>query len=162
MNLLEIKELLSANSGTLLAIAIFVMTVIEITPIKINPWTAVRNLFSKIFAWLGKTFNGAMLTKLDELEKAQAEMQKKLDKHIRLDDERDAKNTRKSILRFNADLIDGKNFTHEYFVDMLKEIDDYETYCREHEKFKNGRAVMAIANIKRVCEEHERKGDFAK
>ena len=41
MNLIEIKELLSANSGTFLAIIAIAMTLIEITPIKVNPWSAI-------------------------------------------------------------------------------------------------------------------------
>ena len=83
MNLIEIKELLSANSGTFLAIIAIAMTLIEITPIKVNPWSAIAK-------WFGKVFNGEVLNKLDKMEQAQAETRQKLDDHIRIDDERNA------------------------------------------------------------------------
>ena len=42
------------------------MTLIEITPIKVNPWSAIAK-------WFGKVFNGEVLNKLDKMEQAQAE-----------------------------------------------------------------------------------------
>lgn len=161
MNLIEIKELLSENSGTLLAIVLIIMTLIEVTPIKVNPWSAIKRLIGKIFGWIGNTLNGAVLIKLDELEKSQQEMQVRLDEHIRTDDERDMDGRRQSILEFNAELIQKKNFTFEHFNNVLDEIGKYERYCDDHPDYKNKKAVMAIANIKRVYEEHEREGDFA-
>ena len=51
MSLMEIKELLSENTGTLLAIVAIAMTLVEITPIKVNPWSAFGR-------WIGRIFNG--------------------------------------------------------------------------------------------------------
>ena len=154
MSLMEIKELLSENTGTLLVIVAIAMTLIEVTPIKVNPWSAFGR-------WIGRIFNGDVLKKLDTLEKGQHETRKRLDEHIRVDDERDANLHRQRILRFNADLMKGDDcYTHEYFVDVLQDIDEYEDFCRSHPGYKNNRAVMAIANIKRVYEQHEKDEDF--
>lgn len=57
MSLMEIKELLSENTGTLLAIVAITMTLVEITPIKINPWSTFGH-------WIGRIFNGDVLKKL--------------------------------------------------------------------------------------------------
>lgn len=154
MSLIEIKELLSENSGTLLAIIAIAMTLIEVTPIKVNPWSAFVH-------WIGKVFNGEVLKKLDTMEKTQHETRVRLDEHIRVDDERDANMHRQRILKFNADLMKGDDcYTHEYFVDILADIDEYEDFCKCNPGYKNNRAVMAIANIKRVYEQHEKNGDF--
>lgn len=154
MNLVEIKEVLSSNGSTLLAIVAVLMTVIEITPIKVNPW-------SSFVRWVGRVFNGDVLKKLDTMEKVQQETRKRLDEHIRVDDERDATMHRQRILAFNADLMKGEDcYSHEYFVDILKDIDEYEKFCEAHEDYENSRAVMAIKNIKRVYEKHEKDGDF--
>lgn len=84
-----------------------------------------------------------------------------LSKIDRVDDERDANLHRQRILRFNADLMKGDDcYTHEYFVDVLHDIDEYEDFCESHPGYKNNRAVMAIANIKRVYEQHEKDEDF--
>ena len=52
--------------------------------------------------------------------------------------------------------------SHEYFTDVLVEIDDYERYCETHPEYRNNRAVLAIANIKRVYKSHEANSDFLK
>lgn len=145
------KELFLSGGGALIVI----MTIIQIAPIKINPWGAFAR-------WIGRALNGDVLKKLDQLEDGQKETRVQLDEHIRVDDERDANYRRQTILRFNVELMRGENYTHEHFVDMLSEIDDYERYCEEHPSYKNNRAVMAIANIKRVYEEHERNNSFLK
>ena len=84
----------------------------------------------------------------------------KLEKHIQDDDERDASMHRQRILRFNIELMRGENFTLECFNDMLLDIDEYERFCETHPGYKNNRAVMAIANIKRVYQDHEENGGF--
>jgi len=43
---------------------------------------------------------------------------------------------------------------------MLLDIDEYERFCETHPGYKNNRAVMAIANIKRVYQDHEENGGF--
>ena len=67
---------------------------------------------------------------------------------------------RQRILRFNIELMRGEDFTHECFNDMLLDIDEYERFCETHPGYKNNRAVMAIANIKRVYQDHEENGGF--
>lgn len=148
---MTLKEIFLSGSGALIVI----MTIIQIAPIKIDPWGA-------LVRWIGRALNGDVLKKLDQLEAGQRETRAQLDEHIRVDDERDANYRRQSILRFNAELMRGENYTHEHFVDMLTEIDDYERYCEEHPNYRNNRAVMAIANIKRVYEEHQKNNSFLK
>jgi hypothetical protein len=43
---------------------------------------------------------------------------------------------------------------------VLADIDFYERYCRDHEDYRNNRAVHAIANISRVYDERLQKHDF--
>ena len=94
-----------------------------------------------------------MLEKVNET-KAQ------LDEHIRIDDERNADLHRARILQFNTDLLHDLNHTEEDFNEILYNIDVYENYCREHEDYKNNRAVHAIRNIKRVYDECMKNHSF--
>lgn len=137
-----IKELLLGGSGALL----FLMTLVEITPIEVNPWSALAK-------WIGRAINADVLAKLEQQEK-------KLDAHIRTDDERNADMRRTRILRFNNELIRELPHTKEDFIDVLTDIDDYEAYCRENPEYKNNRAVHAIANIGRAYDERLQKHDF--
>lgn len=188
MNLIEIKELLSENSGTLLAIVAIIMTLIQVTPIKVNPWSAIGKLFKTIWKAIGKAFNGDVIERLDRIESTQIETQKRLDQiestqldtkerldkieetqtetkehlaeHIRTDDERNADLHRSSILQFNEELIGGIPHTEERFNEVLCNIDYYERYCEEHPEYPNNKAVRAIKNIKRVYDERMEKHDF--
>ena len=148
---MTLKEIFLNGGGAL----VIILTILQIAPIKIDPWGAIAR-------WIGRALNGDVLKKLDELEDGQAETRVQLEEHIRVDDERDANSRRRDILNFNVELMRGKNYTHEHFVYMLTEIDEYERYCEEHPGYKNNRAVMAIANIKRVYEENERTNGFLK
>lgn len=130
-------------------IALFVAllsTCLEVSKIKINPWSWLAKT-------IGRAINGEVLEKVNET-KAQ------LDEHIRIDDERNADLHRARILQFNTDLLHDLNHTEEDFNEILYNIDCYERYCKEHEEYKNNRAVHAIRNIKRVYDECMKNHSF--
>ena len=142
---MSIQEIMVSGGGFLL----IMMTLVQIAPLKINPWSAIGSL-------IGKAINGDVMKKLDEMEKAQAETKANLDEHIRVDDERNADAHRVQILRFNRELLQGLPHTQEDFIEALHEIDFYEHYCRTHEEYENNRAVLAIENIKRAYMEWQK------
>lgn len=146
---MSLAEILGISGGGLLII----LTLIQISPLKINPW-------SWLAKQIGKAINSDVLTELREVKEDQEELTRKLERHIEDDEERDANYHRTRILRFNIGLMRGEEYTHEYFTDMLAEIDEYERYCNTHPDYKNNRAVIAVENIKRAYEDHVRDGDF--
>ena len=140
---MSIQEIVASSGGALLIL----MTLVQIAPIKVNPW-------SKIAKAIGKALNGDVMTKLNEV-------QERLDGHIRIDDERNADMHRVQILRFNRELLqDNIPHTQEDFIEALSEIDFYERYCKEHPEYENNRAVLAIQNIERVYSERLEKHNF--
>lgn len=126
--------------------AVAVLTLLQLAPIKINPWS-----------WLASAFGRAINS---DLLKEVKQTRKRLDEHIRIDDEREADRHRERILKFNNALLQGKHHTQEEFVDVLATIDSYEAYCFTHPDYKNSRAVHAIANIERLYDERLKKNDF--
>lgn len=131
------------------------LSLIQVSPIKVNPWTAIAR-------WLGRAINGEVIKILDEVKIAQKANTDRLNEHIRMDDERNADEHRAKILRFNNELIREIPHTKEEFTDILADIDVYERYCKQHPEYKNNRAVHAIANIGRVYDERLAKHDFIK
>lgn len=131
------------GGGGLLAV---LLTLVQIAPVKINPWSAIAKA-------IGNAINADVLRELDTVTR-------KLDTHIRVDDERNADSYRTRILQFNNELLREIMHTREDFIEILAVIDDYERYCREHKEYKNNRAVCAIENIKRVYMERLQKHDF--
>lgn len=146
---MSIKEMLLYGGGVLAA----ALTLVEVVPIKINPWSALAN-------WLGRAFNANVIKSLDAVKASQNDARALLESHIAMDDRREADHCRTRILHFNNELLRGIPHTKEEFVEILKDIDDYERYCRSHTDYANGRAVHAIANIGRVYDERMKKHDF--
>ena len=125
---------------------LLLLTLIQISPLKLDPWTA-------IFRAIGRAFNAELLKEVRDVRST-------LDNHIKADDERNADEHRARILRFNNELIREIPHTKEEFIDVLADIDYYESYCRDHPDYKNNRAVFAIANIGKSYTERLEKHDF--
>ena len=139
---MSVLELFAGGGGLVLA----AMTVIQITPVKLDPWSWLAKA-------IGKAINADVLAKLGEVEK-------RLDKHITVDDQRAADGNRTRILHFNKELVRNLKHTKEEFVEILAEIDAYEEYCRSHPEYPNNRAVIAIDNVRDVYKERLKKNDF--
>lgn len=146
---MNLQNILLGGSGAL----IILLSIVEISPIKINPW-------SRLAKWIGRAINADVIKELEAVKATQTETQKQLEAHISTNEKREADNCRARILRFNNELIREIPHTKEEFIDVLKDIDDYRRYCREHQDYENGRAVHAIANINRVYDERLEKHDF--
>lgn len=146
---MELKEILMGGGGVLLVL----MTLVEIAPIKVNPW-------SKIAKVIGRAINADVLDEIKNVKDTQAETKARLDEHIRVDDERNADGHRQRILQFNNELLRDIPHSREDFIEILTEIDFYEEYCQTHKDYKNSRCVHAIANIGRVYDERLKKHDF--
>lgn len=135
-------------------ISLFVLlTIIQIAPVKINPWGAIAKAF-------GRAINAEVLKALAEMKATQKETREKLEAHIDMDDERMADVHRTRILHFNNELLREIDHTKEEFIEALADIDEYEQYCKDHPNYKNNRAVHAVANIKRVYDDRLEKHDF--
>ena len=146
---MNIQEMLLCGGG----VAVVLLSIIEITPIKVNPWSA-------LVKWMGRALTADGIKGLDAVKTTQAETRKRLEAHISADEKLEADHCRARILRFNNELLREIPHTKEEFIEVLKDIDEYERYCREHEDYANGRAIHAIANIGRVYDERLVKHDF--
>ena len=149
-----IKNWANQNSGSFIAVVVIVViSVVQITPIKINPWTWIATKVSRLF-------QAEVLKELESMRKELDKVKQELDGHVSSDDDRDADTHRRCILAFNKELIRKLPHTREDFVDILEDINFYEEYCESHPHYKNNRATHAIAIIKRVYDERLEKCVF--
>lgn len=153
---MNLEEILYGGGGGLLIL----LTLIQISPLKVNPWSAIGKCLKRGVGWIGRALNADVLDKLNQVEAAQRETKEKLESHIDQDDQREADRVRAAILKFNNELLRNIPHTKEEFIDILAKKDDYEDYCDLHPHYKNSRAVHAIANIERVYDERLQKHDF--
>ena len=160
------KETLAA-----LAVALGLPTAVQISPIKINPWSWLWKLLKRLWTGFCRSLNAPVLAAVEDMKAEQErnltivkkdllDTKKALDCHIAIDDEREADKVRTSILHFNNELMREIPHTEEEFVEILSKIDWYHDYCKTHENYKNSRAVHAIANIERVYDIRLEKHDF--
>ena len=76
------------------------------------------------------------------------------------DEEREAKAARRRILRADDELRMDVKHSKDFFEDILRDIDFYETYCDTHTHFKNKCAESAIRNVVMCYDECKRKNSF--
>jgi hypothetical protein len=131
MTLAQLAQIIGYGGGGGLLI---LLTILQISPIKINPW-------SKLFHWFGDLFNHGIYERLEKIETDVKDIKAK-------DAERDAVNARVRILRFNDELLNNIDHSKDYFDQILVDIDMYEKYCEDNPKFKNNVTLFAISNIK--------------
>lgn len=121
---MELKEWISWGAVGLAAL----LSIIQISPIKINPWSALGRM-------IGRAINGEVINEVSQLRKEVADV-----KHDMAESE--AKSARVRILQFGDELYQGKNHSKEHFDNILDDITDYDAYCRDHPNFKNERTKM--------------------
>ena len=156
MNLKEIFD--NLNLGNLSIICFLALSLIEISPIKVNPW-------SMLIKWLARLLGISDLkTEIVQVRDRMDELEKKID-NMKISEEekeqlKEALAARRRILRFNDELLLKIKHSKEMFNDILKDITDYDNYCRTHPDFKNKKAVFAEENVARVYQDCLRTHDF--
>lgn len=164
MTIQEIIELMKDHGSILPWLCLIFMSLVEIAPIKINPWT-------KFGKWFGGIINGEVLEKVDNLEKGLESLRlessvKNNELKIDIDDlreeahEREATNRRTRILEFSDEIIHGSTYSKEHWDQILSYVDAYETYCDEHPHYMNNVAQASIAYIKKMYQKHLEDDDF--
>lgn len=113
---MTLQDILVSGGGIL----ILLLTIIQVTPLKLNPWSVVAKA-------LGKALTVDVLEKLDE---------------------NSASTCRYRLIRFDDELRHHIKHTQEHFDQILDDITIYERYCKEHPNYPNSKAVLAIENIK--------------
>lgn len=153
MSLQEIKELLLGNGGFWFCVLFVLLSLIEISPIKINPWS-----------WLGqrisKAFNGEVMQEIGNLSKEIKDVKKDVADIREEAKEREATNRRARILEFGDEILHGTEHSKEHFDQILLDVSEYENYCDEHPHYMNNVARATIKHIKSVYQKCLEDGGF--
>ena len=142
MTLEAIKQIAIGGGSALFIL----MTVIQITPIKLNPWSWLGRC-------IGRAINSEVISKVDKLSNELAD-------HKEKSEERHATLCRAHILRFGDEVLHGIPHSKEGYDNILLDIDSYEEYCEKHPGYKNNVAIATIHNIKRMYQKHLEEDSF--
>lgn len=146
MNLIQAIDLKEGASAVVFLL-LFFMTIIQIAPIKLNPW-------DKILRWFGNHMNADIVKRVDVIEE-------KLDEHIKDSSEERIRKVRADILDFGNACMNGRPHTKEEFEFVISECDQYEKHI-EKLQIKNGVATATIREIRRLYEKHLQNNTFLK
>lgn len=118
MTITEVFEKITAGemAGWALAALFVLLSLIQISPLKVNPWDS-------IFGWLGKKLNGATEKRLQEVEKQVSDMW--INHH------------RQCILTFARECRAGIGHSSDEWTNVLNVAEEYEKYVEE-KKITNG------------------------
>ena len=132
MTLESLKQIFLYGGG----IVFVLLTVIQIAPIKINPWSWLGKI-------IGRAINAEVIEKVDRLS---ADVKANKD----TDDQEWAELRRTHILRFGDEIRLGVSHSEEHFNQILLDIHQYNKYCDEHKSYKNDKAIATIDLIKQT------------
>lgn len=125
---MSMKEFVETGGSVLL----IVLTLVQVAPIRINPWSAIART-------IGKALNADLNEKMDANE---------------------AKTARYRILRFDDEIRHKMRHSKEHFDQIIEDVDTYERYCQDHPRFPNRKAVSATDNVKRTYEKCKDENSF--
>lgn len=134
---------ISLYSGGIL---ILLLTLVQIAPIKINPWSWLGRA-------IGRVINGEVLEKVETLTNDVA-------KNKADDDEQWASLSRTHILRFGDEIRHGVVHSKEHFDQVLLDISKYERYCDSHKDYLNDVAHATIKLIKNTYQKCLEENNF--
>lgn len=106
------------------------LTLIQISPIKVNPWSWLARK-------IGGAINGEVLEKVAALERKIDEVDKKTDTLSAKEDMKSAVLCRARILGFGDEILHGTLHSKEHFDQILLDITEYQKYCNAHPEFAN-------------------------
>ena len=141
------------TTGQWVLIALGLISLVEVVPIKINPW-------SKLVEWIGKRMNKPVLEKLEDEAEEVKDLKARSSALASRMDRKDAEDARNHILRFGDEIKNGVRHSQEYFNQILDDITKYEQYCREHPNFKNKRTEATEKIIEGVYRKCIKENDF--
>lgn len=128
-------------------------TLIQIAPIKINPWSFLARC-------IGRAINKEVMEQVNSLKHEINDVKQELN-DVKTDAaEREAKETRVRILRFGDEILHGVKHSKEHFDQILLDITEYSQYCEKHPSFKNDMTRLTTQQIMKTYTERLENHDF--
>lgn len=154
MTLQEFFTALAGNGGFWAALVFVALTLVEITPIKINP-------LSWLAKTIGRAFNGDVMKEIGSLKTEVGGVKQEV-QSIKTDvsdireeaKEREATNRRTRILEFGDEILHEVDYSKEHWDSILMDISEYEHYCDDHPHYMNNVAKATIKHIKHMYDQH--------
>lgn len=141
MSLNELFGFINNNSSGIWSILFISSLLVEIAPIKINPWSAITK-------WFSKRLTKDLESKIDENAKLNSTNYTYLSNEIagiknditdlkEADELREAMTSRYRIIRAADEVNNGIIISDDHLDQLGEDIDIYDHYCETHPEYKN-------------------------
>lgn len=131
-----LNEILSKlNAGYITAGIVVLLSLIQISPLKLNPW-------DKLLGWFGKKLNGGMENQIKELQKQIRDVW--------------INNHRQTLLTFARECRSNIEHSAEEWTHVLNVAEEYEKYCESHD-VTNGVVRQDTRYIRELYQELSRE-----
>lgn len=130
------------------AIVIVLLSVIQIAPIEINPWSFILKCFKRLW----REINSDIFTEIIKIDNKVDSLQEELTSHILESREETVRKWRSDIMDFCNAEINGRPHTKEQYEEVISSCDKYQKYC-ERNSIPNGVAEDSIKEIHRSYRE---------
>ena len=139
--------------GEVTVVAIVILfTIVQIAPIKINPWSYVGKAISKGLSKLGKLLLGDFIEQIEELKK-------KVDLLSDVIDENEIDRIRWEILNFSNSCQRDENHTQNDFQHIFKINKKYHSILKRIDQ-ENGEIDMEMAYLEELYMQKKRDNSF--
>ena len=135
-------------------------TLIQVSPLKLNPWSLVGKLLRAAWRAFCRSLNADVLDEIKQLKEELSTTKTDLADHIHDADFEKATRWRAKIIGFSDELRIGTRHSEEMFDEVLRTIDDYEKFCKLHDDYPNSKAVTAIQRVRESYAERLKNDDF--
>lgn len=152
MNLSEIFAMIKEHGTDVIWFFVINMTLIQITPIKLNPW-------DKVISWVSGLFFKDINSKITDLNEKVDKISERLDEHIMESDKEKVERKRAVLLDFASAIANGRNYTKEQFEEMLREYDEYISFCKR-KKLQNSVIEESMVIVRESYSEHLKNNNF--
>lgn len=133
-------------------IALVLSTIIQITPIKLNPWSA-------LFKWIGKMINNETNKKIDAVATEQDSLKNQINSVVKAVDENEKDRIRWEVLEFANSCRNGRQHTKDEFQHIITLNDKYKSLLAKTND-KNGVFDSEYEYIDKLYKEGQEKNDF--
>ena len=175
MSILQIIEAAVAAAGgwveehpilaVIVVVGVLLGSSITVKRLELPVYRWARDWLNKRLDGLGKRLTASLMAEIekhgqeiDTLKKTVGQLLETQAKVEATADRRRADDHRQEILRFNLALMEGSYPDRESYVEILRRIDRYEGYCREHPEYPNSRSEAAIRNILKHYDNRQKVG----
>lgn len=100
-----------------------------------------------ILQGIGDAITGSLKAQIADLSTQITEVDKLLNEHIKAQNEAEITACRRRILTFDDEVRRKERHSEEHWNNVIEDIDQYTTYCRNHPDYSNTKAERAMKHL---------------